>query len=346
VSKIKFTGRSEEDAVRKAADTLGVDAAGVQYKIVSRAGGLLGLLGQTVTIEVAVGESEPEERSPQPLPQRRSPVEEEDDSFGNSRDAAAPADDAEAQPQSWDAPHQEAPAGEGERTPQEQRRREGGERRERSGRRDRRDGRGPREGGDDRPRRDRGDRGPRPPRPDRDAQAPRTGRPSDGEDAVEETVVDPEVFARKLEHARTFISDIIRIAGGEVEIAATQQNAEIAVSVTGKLPEWLGRSRGHVMDSLQFLANKVVNRFPPRYRVLLAVEGQKEERQMHLEAMAADVAKRVEETGQPIWILPMSAKERRAVHMAVSQVPTLATTSVGDGAARRVCVHKVEKQGE
>jgi len=157
---------------------------------------------------------------------------------------------------------------------------------------------------------------------------------------VEETVVDPAVFAQKMEHARTFLSELLRISGGEAEIVVAQRNAEIGVSLAGKLPEWLGRSRGHVMDSLQFLANKVVNRFPPRYRISISVEGVKEERDLNLDAMAADVARRVNESGVPMWILPMSAKERRAVHMAVSQVPGLTTRSVGEGAARRVCVSK------
>lgn len=55
MSTVKFTGRTEDEAVGKAADALGIDPTAVHYKIVARSGGLLGLLAPAITIEVTVG---------------------------------------------------------------------------------------------------------------------------------------------------------------------------------------------------------------------------------------------------------------------------------------------------
>ena len=292
MSKVKFTGKSEEDAVRKAAEVLSLSPSDVNYKIVSRASGLLGMLGQTVTVEVSVGEPEPEPK-PEPKPKPKSSPRSRSKTAAKKSQPEATAE-AEAAPETAPEPRGET----GDRPPKRER-----------------------------------------PRGERSRKKRRPRRSH--EDAMETQVVDEEVFQEKLERARTVLTEVVGIVGGEAEVVAVRKEAEISVTISGQLPDWMGRGRGRVMEALQFLANKIVNRFPPRYRIVIDAEGEKEERVLKLEKLAGDLAARVLETGEAVWVLPMSAKDRRTVHMAIADMSGLATKSSGDGASRRLCIHKV-----
>jgi len=54
--------------------------------------------------------------------------------------------------------------------------------------------------------------------------------------------------------------------------------------------------------------------------------------------MAKRMGDRVRELGTPITLEPMSAAERRLVHMAFAEDPELETNSVGEGENRKVVI--------
>lgn len=331
MNTIKFTGRTEEDAVRKAAATFSVPEREVQYKIVSRSSGLLSMLGQSVTIEVTLGDrgelvappakkvAEQRQPDPEPDPEPEVVAEAEED---EAEGIVLSADGPEPPPLPAKPAAERPPAQE---RPQQNRsgRHRGSDRHRRS----------------DRPAGE-GQRGPRPPRPDRQERPPRRHSDADGEEEMETRVVDEEVFGRKLEHAKTLLTDMVKLIGSEASITAARKDAQIEISITGPLPDWMGRGHSRALEALQFVANKIVNRFPPRHRVVLLREGQQDDRLTQIEAAAAQLARKVEETGQSMWIVPMNARERRMVHMAVAAIPGLATRSVGDGPGRRLCIYK------
>ncbi|MDP9268549.1 MAG: single-stranded DNA-binding protein [Acidobacteriota bacterium] len=55
---------------------------------------------------------------------------------------------------------------------------------------------------------------------------------------------------------------------------------------------------------------------------------------------AGHAAERVRQTGTPYSFSPMSARERRIVHLALREQPDLATESEGEGARRFVVVYR------
>ena len=308
MSKVKFTGKSEEDAVRKAADVLSTAPAKVDYKIVSRSGGLLGLLGQTVTIEVTVGETPAP--TPPPLPPKaRQPKKEHRDRGRQQREETSKDEGEGEAPQPAD--DQERPP----RKPEE--RKEGGRRRGRGRRGPRRPDSEERKGGE---------------RSRQGQSRERTRKPSPQEP------VDEAIMAEKLEKTRAVTQGILEKVDAVPEIAVKAQQSEIHVTLSGDMPEWLVRGRERTLESLQFVTNKIVNRFPPRYRVIIDLEGQKEERQNQLEQMAVRLAEKVVASGEPVWILPMSPRERRMVHMALADRKDVETQSHGDGPSRRICI--------
>ena len=100
----------------------------------------------------------------------------------------------------------------------------------------------------------------------------------------------------------------------------------------------IGR-KGETRRSLQFLTRFIVGRQTgERANLTVDVEGYDERRKQSLSNLANRVAERVVKTGRSIELEPMSARERRLVHVALSENSDVYTESSGDGRDRRVVV--------
>ena len=100
----------------------------------------------------------------------------------------------------------------------------------------------------------------------------------------------------------------------------------------------IGR-KGETLRSLQFLTRFIVGRQTgERANISLDVEGYDERRKQSLANLAIRVAQRVVKTGRSIELEPMSARERRLVHVALAENVEVYTESSGEGRDRRVVV--------
>jgi spoIIIJ-associated protein len=100
----------------------------------------------------------------------------------------------------------------------------------------------------------------------------------------------------------------------------------------------IGR-QGETLRSLQFLTRFIVGKQTgERANISLDVEGYDERRKQSLANLASRVAQRVVKTGRSIELEPMSARERRLVHIALAENSAVYTESSGEGRDRRVVV--------
>lgn len=100
----------------------------------------------------------------------------------------------------------------------------------------------------------------------------------------------------------------------------------------------IGR-RGETLTALQYLVNLVVSRrLKLRTGVTVDVEGYRQRRYQALEGLAVRIAEKVRESGRSITLEPMPPAERRIVHLALKDDPTVATQSVGEGESRKVAI--------
>jgi len=98
---------------------------------------------------------------------------------------------------------------------------------------------------------------------------------------------------------------------------------------------------GRTLAALEFLANAVVNKVEGEapVRVNVDVGGYKRRRDERLRVVAQRAAARVRKSGMPVELEPMSAAERRVVHMALADDPAVESESTGEGRDRRVVVY-------
>ena len=140
------------------------------------------------------------------------------------------------------------------------------------------------------------------------------------------------------------VSHILDLAGASavctLRSAHDPQSGGPQVDIEGEDAGLLIGRRGETLRSLQFIVNIIVNRNrDENVRVLLDVEEYRLRRQRALEELAQRVANKVAATGRSISLEPMPPAERRLVHLALSNNPSVTTESSGWGNGRRVSIN-------
>lgn len=122
----------------------------------------------------------------------------------------------------------------------------------------------------------------------------------------------------------------------EVKQASEQ---EVSVEIFGGEPgKVIGRG-GQTLNALEYVTNAVMNRNEgSNVRVNIDVGGYKRRRDDRIRAAARKIAAKVGKSGTPVEMDPMSAAERRVVHMALIDEPGVVTESEGQGRNRRVVI--------
>jgi len=190
-----------------------------------------------------------------------------------------------------------------------------------------------------RPERSTAPRAERPVRAPRPERAPREeGEPRERRERSETT---PEMIAGGKEILETLINHL----DFEAEIRLSGEGSETVLNVAGTSPEaveelgnLIGR-RGERLQAIQHLVNLMLSRKLGEWaRVTVDIEEYRGRREAQLRALARKAGERVRETGRAVQLEPMTALERRWVHMELQGASGLATESAGEEPERRVVV--------
>jgi spoIIIJ-associated protein len=85
--------------------------------------------------------------------------------------------------------------------------------------------------------------------------------------------------------------------------------------------------------------NLILNRkHPGKGGITIDVEHYRHRNEERIISLAKRMGDRVRESGNPITLEPMSAAERRLVHITFADDPDLETNSIGDGENRKVVI--------
>lgn len=150
------------------------------------------------------------------------------------------------------------------------------------------------------------------------------------------------------------LSDIIKYA--EDYILGVLDALEIESSVTSKIddniiritvdsthnPILIGKN-GKTLQALNEIVKLAVsNHFKRRFRILLDINGYKDNKYSRLMRVARRYGHEVQKTKATYTFEPMPADERRAIHNALSNMEHIRTESIGEGTHRQVQVIYVD----
>jgi spoIIIJ-associated protein len=151
--------------------------------------------------------------------------------------------------------------------------------------------------------------------------------------------------------ALKFIQDVIREMEMEcrVHLRRPQEgNAEdeINIEISGRDAGRIIGKKGQVLQALQFLAHRIINRpGVERRHILVDAEGYRSRRDNSLASMARKLGRQAVEEGKIITFEPMNPRDRRVVHLALAKFEGVITRSDGEGDDRRVQIIPVRRQG-
>ena len=104
-------------------------------------------------------------------------------------------------------------------------------------------------------------------------------------------------------------------------------------------PALLIGKHGQTLDAIERLLNCIVNKASlVKRRVFVNTEGYRERREERLIEMAHQVAEKVRYTQREVVLAPMSARDRRIIHVTLKEDEVVSTYSQGEGEMRRVVV--------
>jgi spoIIIJ-associated protein len=166
--------------------------------------------------------------------------------------------------------------------------------------------------------------------------------PADAADAADAAAVAVPVAEEgdQAAEARSLVAQIVETLGVDADVVAHDEGETIVVTCTGPDVGLLIGRHGQTIDAIQYLLNVIAYRAhgDEKRDVVVDAAGYRARRQATLETLADRVAERVRESGEPEELEPMTAVERKVVHLRLKDVAGVGTTSEGTEPNRYVVV--------
>lgn len=150
--------------------------------------------------------------------------------------------------------------------------------------------------------------------------------------------IPPAEAPEKVARAREFCTELFQRLGAKIAVEVRETAEAIGVSLKAEDGNTLELSGG-LIESVQHLVNRVVNpRSEGRKWVNLEVGGFTEEGDPAVKAMAERLAAAAKRMGKVLAIAPITARERRQIHLALVGVEGVSTRSEGEGIFRQLLI--------
>ena len=153
----------------------------------------------------------------------------------------------------------------------------------------------------------------------------------------------------RTKQALAFVTDVIREMELECKVRLRRPREgdspdEINIEIFGRDAGLAIGKKGQVLQALQFLTHRVVNRPTlDKRHVLVDAEGYRSRRDDSLASMAKRLGRQAVHEGKIITFEPMNPRDRRVVHMALAKFEGVITKSDGEGEDRRVQIIPVRR---
>jgi spoIIIJ-associated protein len=148
-----------------------------------------------------------------------------------------------------------------------------------------------------------------------------------------------------LDQTEAVISKLLHLLNLEAQVSANYGDSErddrrnIHVDIRGKdLSVLIGR-RSETLSAFQYIASLIVGKESQQFvQLVVDVEGYRDRREKQLIQMANRMADQVIKNGRRQTLEPMPSSERRVIHIALRDHPSVRTESTGEEPYRKVMI--------
>ncbi len=122
-------------------------------------------------------------------------------------------------------------------------------------------------------------------------------------------------------------------------VEAESSNGKILLQIKGEKAGIIIGKGGRTLDALEFIVNKIVNKkLEKKFRIVVDFEQYRKKKEEYLKKLALSLAERAKKTKKPALTIPLTAKERRIIHLALKEDRMLETKTIGEGDLKKVMI--------
>ena len=145
--------------------------------------------------------------------------------------------------------------------------------------------------------------------------------------------------------AKELLAGLLERIGVEKRVEGFSSEGDIFLEIQGDEEGILIGKHGRTLDSLQILINRMVNKRLKRpVRVVLDIDDYRKRRVDTLTRMAVRLGEKAKRTGQTVTVGPFNAHDRRIIHIALKEDPSLRTESLGEGETKKITILSSRKE--
>jgi spoIIIJ-associated protein len=158
--------------------------------------------------------------------------------------------------------------------------------------------------------------------------------PADAADAIDLDESDSATDARLL------LARVLVALGVDGRVDVREDDETITLTCSGADVALLIGRHGQTIDAVQYLMNAISHRAygDERKEVVVDAAGYRERRRATLESLAVRTAQQVQTSGERVELDPMTAVERKVVHLKLKEIEGVETSSEGTEPNRYVVV--------
>jgi spoIIIJ-associated protein len=141
------------------------------------------------------------------------------------------------------------------------------------------------------------------------------------------------------EYAKKFLKDVAALCDIALRVEVRGEDDRLLFNIEASDPEAITGRDGEVLEALQHLVKlAIAKKYGQNVKLLLDVDGFREQRTKHIVAMARKLADRARREGRPQWTRPLNPYERRVIHTLFKNDEGVTTHSEGSGHLKKVVI--------
>ena len=142
-------------------------------------------------------------------------------------------------------------------------------------------------------------------------------------------VVDIEEIKNKVE---AFLKEFLsKMPTNDLQYTIEVEDNNLKIDINGQDTGYLIGYRGEVLNSIQNVITNIANKDNRnKTKIMLNIGGYREKREKDLQNLADKIAASVIRNGKSITLEPMTAYERKIIHVRLQENPNVKTYSVGE----------------
>jgi len=146
------------------------------------------------------------------------------------------------------------------------------------------------------------------------------------------------------EKAKEVLDEILKHIDLPMVVESEAKEGYTSLNIISNGSGLLIGKRGKTLNALQYLVSKIVSRQAGEsVSILVDTENYRSKRESSLNELARQLSDKVKKSHRSLTTGPMSAQDRRVIHLALKEDHEVRTKSKGEGNLRRVVIYPVKK---